>query len=222
MSVHDVSELKDEALPTALLDDIPEFGGFTEPPQPGPYRFRLPADMKGLWEPIDTPKGQRVKFTFDRDAPLTITQSAKDAGLVGTTFQTRLSNTERNRGGSEVSDLDYLLKALSPKGTKRPPSNKAYVEAVIALGSKEFGADISYNWSCNPTRNIRVADADGAVKEVEGTPGCGWRYYQGDKAPDQAKKLGYIGRTNGEYPLEITCTCGAIVRAFANLDNLRP
>ena len=35
--------LKDEVLPTAgqALADLPEFGSFREPPQPGAYRFQL-------------------------------------------------------------------------------------------------------------------------------------------------------------------------------------
>ena len=217
-SVHDVSELKDEPMPTGSLDDLPEYGGFTEPPQPGPYRFRLP-DLARCWEPYDTNDGQRVRVIFDRDNPLTII-TAKDPKVVGDGFHTRLSNQERTRGGVPVSDLAYLLKAFGAKA--KPASNKLWVEALVALSGKEFGADITYSWNCSVDRDIYVDDGKGGTQKVDGRKGCGWKYYQGDKQADAAKKVGYIGKANGEYPYEIQCQCGAVIRAFANLDQIRP
>jgi expansin (peptidoglycan-binding protein) len=78
-------------------------------------------------------------------------------------------------------------------------------------GGKEFSADLRYSWKCSQDRNIRVRDAQGAIQEVEGTKGCNTAYYQEDvpKAAD------------GTTPYEITCQCGALIRAFANVDNIR-
>jgi hypothetical protein len=50
------------------------------------------------------------------------------------------------------------------------------------------------------------------VQVVEGKKGCGEAYYQED-VPKNA---------DGQVPYEIQCgQCGALLRAFANLDNLR-
>jgi hypothetical protein len=86
------------------------------------------------------------------------------------------------------------------------------MRAVQRQAGKEFGADIRYSWKCSPDRDIRVRDNAGQIQPIEGKKGCGEAYYQEDvpKGP------------NGEIPYEITCgNCGALLRAFANLDNLR-
>lgn len=208
-------DLKDEKLPEQSFDDLPEFTGFQDPPQPGPYRFKLPGDLSHAWDKVESSRGERIALILDRDAPLLITQSA-GGRYNGETFTTRLSNVERKRGkdGPEVSDLDYLLKAtLGPEGktTKRPTSNKAYLEMVKQQAGKEFGADITYSFSCNVNRNIRVSDEAGKLVEVEGQKGCGKKIYQRD-----------VQKEEGEYPTLIQCPqCGAVLRAFANLENFR-
>lgn len=208
--------LKDEALPTAgqELADLPEFGTFKQPPQPGAYRFKLPGDLSAIYEPIDTPNLKpttRVRAIFDRDHPLLIVQSPGNK-VNGEPFETRISNVERPRGKDKsviASDWDYLLRGLGFKA--KPANNTEYVKALQAQAGKEFGADLSYSWKCSQDRNIRVRDAQGAVQEVEGTKGCNASYYQKDVSKNE----------NGEIPYEIQCTCGALLRAFANLDNIR-
>jgi hypothetical protein len=212
--------LKDEPLPaTSALDDLPEFGGFRTPPQPGPFRFKLPADLSHAWDLITTEKGQRVSLILDEHAPLQIIQSL-GSRYNGEPFHTRLTNNERNRGSNVVaSDLHYLLKAFGEKAA--PATNTLWIKAVSAQAGKEFGADISYNYSCNPNRNKRVADGSGQVIETN-EKGCGWRYYSGEGQMNANKKIGYVGKQgNGEYPTEVQCQCGAVLRAFGNLDNLR-
>jgi hypothetical protein len=210
-------DLKDEELPPMPLDDLPTFGGVPTPPQPGAYRFKLP-DMAKVYDTYDTPKGVRLKVVFDRDHALQITTSPGGKAN-GETFQTQLNGLERERGKDKAvsaSDLDYLIRALGVK--TRPASMKAYVELLQTFSGREFGADLSFSWNCNGNRNIRMLDASG--RNVEGDkPGCGRKYYQSDKTnkPDQKIERG----TNGEYPVELACSCGGIVRAFANLDNLR-
>jgi hypothetical protein len=86
------------------------------------------------------------------------------------------------------------------------------MQAVQKHAGKEFGGDIRYSWRCSTERDIRARDQQGQVQVVEGRKGCGESYYQED-VPKQG---------NGEVPYEIQCgKCGALLRAFANLDNLR-
>jgi hypothetical protein len=201
-------ELKEETLPAQAFDDLPDFGAFTPPPQPGPYRFTLPADLSKTWDVYETAKGQRVRLVLDRDAPLTIVASPGNKAN-GDSFQTRLSNQERKRGNVEASDLDYLLRAFGVK--TRPAGNKATVEVVSGFAGKTFGADITYSFGCNDTKNIRVVGADGKLEEVQGRLGCGKKYYQKDLSKD----------AQGNYPDQVQCACGAVLRVFANLDNIR-
>lgn len=210
-------ELKDEVLPTSGqdLDDLPTFGSFTPPPPPGGYRFQLPADLSGIWDVIDTPDKnppQRVKASFDRDHPLVIVQSPGGKSN-NEPFETRLTNNERQRGKDKAvtaSDMDYLLRALGEK--QKPRNNREYMQIVQRHAGKQFGADLRYSWRCSKDRDIRARDAQGQVQVVEGKKGCGEAYYQED-VPKGA---------DGAVPYEITCgQCGALLRAFANLDNLR-
>lgn len=211
--------LKEEALPTAgqALADLPEFGSFREPPQPGAYRFKLPTDMSSVYDVYDTPSKtppQRIRAIFDKDHPLTIIQSPGGKAN-NDPFETRISNEERSRGKDKsivASDMDYVLRAL--KVETKPGSNRAYIETMKLQGGKEFGADIRYSWKCSSTRNIRVKDAQGAVQEVEGRKGCDTSFYQED-LPNGGKDA------SGNVPTQIQCTCGALLRCFANLDNIR-
>lgn len=205
-------ELKDEKLPEQTFDDLPDFGTFTPPPQPGAYRFMFPANLAKVWETFDAPnKGQRIRAIFDRENPLTIVQSPANK-VNGDSFQTRISNAERKRGkdGPEASDMDYVLRALGEK--KRPSGNKAMAETFskVAAG-KEIGADLTYSWVCSADRDIRAYDDQGKTQVVEGTKGCGKKYYMKDVQRNE----------QGEYPYELQCECGAVVRAFANLENFR-
>jgi len=210
-------ELKDEVLPTSGqdLDELPTFGSFTPPPPPGAYRFQLPADLSSIWDLFDTPEKtppQRVKASFDRDHPLLIVQSPGGKSN-NEPFETRLTNNERKRGkGGEVtaSDMDYLLRALGEK--TKPKSNREYIQVVQRHAGKQFGGDLRYSWRCSKDRDIRARDGAGAVQVIEGKKGCGEAYYQEDVPKD----------ATGQMPSEVTCSnCGALLRAFANLDNLR-
>lgn len=206
--------LKDEAMPAQSFDDLPEFGGFTPPPQPGPYRFQLPGNLSKVWEVYDwADKGQRLRMLLDKDAPLLIVQSPGGRSN-NDTFQTRISNQERKRGkdGPEASDMDYLLKALGEKA--RPKNNREYVAAITKNAGKEFGADIEYSYVCNDKKNIWVyeSEAENAkLIEVENKPGCGKKYYQKDVTKSE----------DGTFPHQIECTCGGMVRCFANVSNFR-
>jgi hypothetical protein len=209
--------LREETLPTAGedLDDLPTFGGFAPPPPAGAYRVKLPMDLNAVWDLFDTPDlepKQRVRLQLDREHPLLIVQSPGGKSNQEP-YETSLTNKERKRGkdGVVASDLDYLLRALGEKA--KPKSNPEYIRAVQRHAGQEFGADIRYRWHCSRDRDIRARDAAGQIQVIEGKPGCGTSYYQEDvqKNPD------------GSVPYEVTCSqCGAWLRAFSNLDNLRP
>jgi hypothetical protein len=209
-------QLKDEAMPTAGddLGELPTFGTFSPPPPAGAYRFKLPTVLTGIWDTFDVPEKtppQRVKAIFDREHPLLIIQSPGGKHNQEP-FETRLTNNERKRGkgGSVVaSDLDYVLRACGV--SKKPKNNREYMVAVQQQGGKEFGADIRYSWRCSKDRDVRVRDAAGQFQVIEDKKGCGTAYYQED-----------VGKVNGEVPYEVTCEqCGATLRAFPNLDNIR-
>lgn len=215
--------------PTKLKDDVPSFdalpeerGSFTPPPQPGSYRFKLPAVINNF-DVFDAGEfGERMVHKFEDEHPLLIVQSPGKKHD-GEAFSTRLDNRPRPRGKEKVlvSDLDYLLRA---KGvTKKPDSNKAYGQALQALAGQEFGADVEWSWGCNKRRAARFVFDDGSVQRLEDPEstldgddagfkaGCGKYTYQGD-----------VQKVEGEYPLVIDCPeCNARVRAFANLRNFK-
>jgi hypothetical protein len=217
-SIQELSaELKDDLLPTSgqALDDLPTFGSFTPPPPPGAYTFQLPADLSAIYDTFDTPEKtppQRIKAIFDRDHPLLIVQSPQGKSN-NEPFETRITNNERSRGKDKsvtASDMDYLLRALGEK--QKPKSNKEYMQTLQRHAGQQFSADLRYSWRCSKDRDIRARDPQGSVQVVEGRKGCGEAYYQED-VPKGA---------DGQVPYEITCgNCGALLRAFANLDNLR-
>jgi len=219
--------LKDEELPTAgqMLDELPEFGARTPLPQPGTFRLKLPADLSRSWDTIDVTKNnvasQRVKLIFDKDNPLLIVQSL-GGRYDGQPLETGLTNNERARGSSGIvaSDLHYLIKAFGEKAV--PKNNVGWIRLVNTFGGKEFGADWTFSWNCGEHRDIYVPDGQGGSQKVDGKKGCGWRYYVGDGQPNPNKKIGYIAKPQGaDYPTDIQCSCGALVRAFGNLDNIR-
>lgn len=210
--------LKDETLPVSDLSDIPEFGTYTPPPQPGRYRFKLPLDLSAVYDVMDTDKGQRLKVIFDAEHPLTIIQTpAHRTEYMGTTFQTQVSGRERPRGKDkvEVADLSYLLKAV---GITQVKGNPDIVRQFSQKGGAEFSADITYSYGCREGQPIYLTDPADPSKLVkcDGVEfalqnGCGKRYYQDRDVKKDAQ---------GNYPLQHPCTCGAILRGFANLDRI--
>lgn len=208
-------DLHDEPIEPKHADDLPEFGGWAPPPQPGPMRFKLPPILDHIWEPYEANGHHYLRAIFDKDNPLVIVRSV--GGVHNNTpYQTRFANQRRQRGQFEASDLDYVLKALGEK--QLPTSNRGYAEALQKYPGGEFDADNTYSWSCNANRDRYGPDGSGGTTKEEGVKGCGARYYQAEKT----KKEGAgIAKVNGEYPYEIQCRCGAIVRAFANLDGIR-
>lgn len=203
--------LKNDAVGSDVdFDHLPKVGGFRPLIQPGNFRFRLPTNMGNLWEKVDASKGERVAAQFDQDTPLVIVQSPGGT-YNGEPFQTRISNVERPRGREkiEVSDMDYLLRALGHK--ERPKTNAAYIQALMQYPGKEFSATVEVQYSCNPNKDIYVDDGNGGSQQVPDHKGCGARYYQNDVA-----NL----KVDGKFPERIPCggeNCGASIRGFNQL-----
>lgn len=229
-------QLGNEKIGDVDFADMPaQRGGFTPLVQPGTYRFKFPVFDAGapIFDTIDTrDKGKRLNLIFSEAFALTIIQSPGGTAN-GQSFDARISNVERNRartGEPEVlvSDLDYLLRdALGVK--TRPKTNAEYAKAMIANASgKEFTADVEFTWNCAENRDIFTDNGDGNLQKVEGTKGCGARYYQGGRTGVQ-KVPADANDPNSPliYPERITCAgkdgvpCGAVIRAFTQLRNFK-
>ena len=215
-----------EAIDYGTMPD--QMGGFSEPPQPGVYRFRFPTRMDDLWETFDhvngKPPGKRLRARFDDSHPLTIVQSPLGA-LDGEPFQTSITNAERRRGKKDdptapfISDMDYINRDVWGLQTKPTGGNVGYAQEFQKHGGTELTATVTWNWFCNPKKNIYVQNEQGASVEVPNQAGCGRSYYQKDvekvlsnpQDPGSAKV----------YPYRIACECGASIRAFANLEQFK-
>jgi hypothetical protein len=217
-----INDFSDAPVQDAVdFDNLPQqMGSFSEPPQPGAYRFQLPKLTLANFEQMDDKDDaniKRVRLKLDQNAPLLIVQSL-GGKADGEPFQTQLNNKPRRRGRDAdapmASDLDYLLQALGVK--VRPTSPKAWVETLIAQSEKTFGADIEWSWRCADDKVIYADDGAGGQQEVPGQMGCGSRYYQKS-----------VDKVEGKYPYRIVCNgpgeqgCGASVRAYANLGRFR-
>lgn len=211
-----------EQLDYANMTD--QFGSFPDPPQPGPYRFRFPTRMDDLWEVFDhtngKPPGKRLRAKFDDTHPLTIIQSPQQQ-YDGEPFQTSITNAERRRGRTDdpsaqfISDMDYMNRDVWGLPGKPPGGNPGYAAEFIKHAGTEFGADVEWNWFCNDKKDIFVDNGQGGFTQVTGTKGCGTSYYQKD-----IQKVHAIAEDPASptiFPVRIQCTCGANVRAFANL-----
>lgn len=202
-------------------------GTFAEPPQPGDYRFKMPARMDDLWDTFDvngSNPGKRLAAVHDSAHPLTIIQSPKKAHD-GEPFECRITNAERKRGkkddptAPEISDMDYLFRDAFGI-TKKPVSNPAYAQEYQKHANAEFGAAIDWNWYCNDQKDIRVDNGQGGVTEVPGQKGCNSRYYIRDV--DKVLSNPADPTSPKVYPFRVTCQCGASLRAFANLARFKP
>lgn len=212
------------------FEDLQEQRAFAPPPAPGTYRFELPpaAALVNVFDVVQTDKGQRIKAQFKGDAPLKIVQSPGKA-LDGEPFSTTITNVERKRdrqGLVIASDMDYLLKGLGE--TVKAKTNKQYGDALVKHAGATFTADVEWSWSCNDRRPAyfeavdeqgqpsgQFGPMDDPTSALEGEDagkraGCGRRYYASD-----------VPKVDGQFPLRITCECGASVRAFANLTRFR-
>ena len=214
-----------QALDYANMPD--QLGGFSEPPQPGTYRFKFPPRMDDLWETFDhvngQPPGKRIRARFDETHPMTIIQSP-GGQLNGEPFQTSITNAERRRGKRDdptapyISDMDYINRDVFGLQTKPTGGNVGYAQEFMKHAGTELTATITWNWFCNPKKNIYADNGQGGVQEIQ-QAGCGASFYQKDieKIPSNPADA----NSPKVYPYRLTCTCGASIRAFANLEQFK-
>lgn len=194
-----------------------QYGLGLEPPQPGTYKFTLPADLANVFEALPMPNGPRIKAVLREASTLTLHKTD------GTTqpFPCEISNAERDYGDSgKSSDMAYVLAAVGsvPKDGK----NSSYGEAFKAAAGKSFIADVTLDASCNPKKGIY---RDGALDDNQ--KGCGQRFdmegYTPKRGPNKGKPVFAIPRDDsGKYATRFLCSCGAELRAWPRLRNFRP
>lgn len=229
--------LKKEEIPQEAPDELPEERGeFREPPQPGTYRFQLPAAIENCFDIIDVKQRdgdgkvvtdaagnpityQRVNLVLDGSNALVILQSPGNK-VNGEPFNTRISNIERDRWAGKdlkvkVSDLTYLLRAMAPEA--RPRTNEEFIQLCLqVLPNRQFTADVEWGGYCDDKKDAYFEFPDETGGKVyqpfkdegaaENRKGCGKRVYQ-SKWPHDAN--GYAARGK--------CECGASLFPRAQL-----
>jgi hypothetical protein len=218
-NINELNLSPDEEIPIDY-ENVPEESPGPQPtPQPGRYRFQLPADLASNWNKFQTQKGERVSIVFDSDHQLTIVKSKDDKNVawVGRAFNTRVTNAERPRrvrGTKDrvlVPDMTYMLQN-GLKSKARPRTNLEFINEMKRYGGKQFEADIEFTAYCDPKREIWAYDSEGTLAQVNGTVGCGKRFYQ-SQIPRES---------DGKYAERVGCPCGAVIRCFGNLANFGP
>jgi hypothetical protein len=216
-----------EALDYNTMPD--QMGTFVEPPQPGTYRFKVPARMDDIWEAFDhtngKPPGKRVRAKFDDAHPLLIVQSPGGT-RDGEPFLTSVTNAERRRGKKDdttapfISDMDYINRDVFGVPQK-PAGNVGYIQEFQKHASEEFTADVTWSWFCNPKKHIYADNGQGGLQEMQQL-GCSTNYYERDLKDAKVPVDPEHPTGPKVFPLRVTCGgCGANLRAFANLGNYR-
>lgn len=226
-------------------ENIPEeLGAFKPVPQPGSFRFRIPASIDDCFDTVEIAQfegegDQRkpimrdgkpvtktyIQLVFDRDKALAIVQS-KGGVYDGEDYSTRISNVPRNRFAGkgvkvQVSDLTYLLRALDP--TARPVDNEQFVHACLAaLPGREFGADIEWSGYCNPKKDAMFpfeGTEPGSIVYETSTPEGASEPQKGCGAKVYQSDWPKVG---GLYAERATCPgCNASIRPFGQLARFR-
>ncbi len=212
-------DLSDDPRPTDFNNMAEQKGQFQPMLQPGTYIFQLPATIEPKqFEQFQVPdQGPTLRLNFKDDKAL------KNL-TTGDSFSTQLNNMTITRGkkGEEKTgdDLAYLIRAV---GGMLPPNagNKTYATELQKHGGKKFKADSVISARCNPKSDIYK---DG--QPVSGRKGCGQKFdmraYDIKNGVNAGKKVLAIQRDKeGVWAEGVLCPCGAEVRAFANLTNIR-
>lgn len=189
-------------------DDLPEaVGGVRNLPQPGTYRFRIPTTVAEVYATVQTvERGQRILADFSGVHSLVMVPS-------GQPFAARISNVERKIKDKLTSDMAWML--VDAFGWKGPlPNSSAYIHALNEQAGKEFVADVEWQSSCNPKREIFK---DGKVQK--GSAGCGARFaLRAYPRKDGGEVFQIPKAPGGAWVDEFSCPkCSAVVRAFGQL-----
>lgn len=197
---------------------------FTEPPQPGTYQFRLPPSeaLYSCFEKVnDLNQGERIAAVLKDAAVLwNITRNES----YGTRFTNVIRYITRDKVELAISDMALLLKAVDsiPDGN----SNAAYANALIKAGGRQFLADNTLTANCAPARDTYAHNETTGRTEIRtGIKGCGQRYRVEGYTPRGGGKPVFAIPHDQDDPskvaLRFTCTCGASLRAWPQLQGFR-
>lgn len=206
--------LPPDGLSEEIPVDLPELGGFTQLP-PGDYDFRLPANLAECWSTYVLEKGgTHLRLSFDQEHPMIVLGGEHDGEPF--MYQSFTSQTRpRGKDQAQLSDLAYLLR--DGLKDKRPITGKPQLAAAINEGAgKIVRANIQLTAQCRDDKPIRV-EQDGVMTTVEGTMGCGARFYQGYRG-NRANTFAIPKDDKGQPATSFVCVCGANLRAFPSVN----
>jgi hypothetical protein len=207
------------------FDNMPTGIGatFAEPPQPGTFLFRLPPSevlFSAFEKLVDPEQGERIAVVL-KEASALFNETLKQP------YGTRLTNVVRyiTRSGSQlaISDMAMLLKAVG--SIPDSGSNAAYVNALVKAGGRQFLADNTLTATCSPTKDTYHHNPNTGRSELRpGTKGCGQKYRVEGYTPKGGKPpvLSIPHDEEGKVALRFTCTCGAELRSWPQLQGFRP
>lgn len=212
-----------ESLPADM--ELPaQMGSFTTL-MPGVDTFQLPPNLAQAYELYDEKERdkdgkeiengkiiQRIRFIFDNDAPLTVVGGPNN----GETMRARITSSPRKRGkkGSDapsVADLAYLLR-ISLNDKTVVFTTRDWHAAVSKHAGEHIRLKHGLRGSCNPKGVRYIDNGEGGSKEdPSGTMGCG-KYYRSKDFKQE----------DGTYSTELDCDCGAVIRAFEDIEQYLP
>lgn len=211
--------LRDDVYTEEIPQELPEQGGsFVPNLKPGPYWFRIPAEVSQLWAAFDQTKDvlsgqplaqpiQRLQLKFDRDHPLVVVGGTEDGSVLTQTISNMPRKRSKKADVPPVSDMTYLLREGLQDNTP-VNSPKTWMAAINAHAGHIFPAEVGLQGQCRKDKVRYIPDGQGGqIEDPAGTLGCGERYYT------QAFK-----QADGTYAERIMCKCGAVVRGFAQID----
>jgi len=217
----------DEQIPD--FDTLPaQIGDFADPIQPGPYIFVMPKSGPKFTPIVDKDNKPRLKAEFHDHLQLRI-----EGMMDRFRFTCDSIPYPKGEGKPKVSKMTYLLAALKevPNSGSRKDMGEA-LDRACAREGKFLGTTSLSGW-CNAEKDIYTEEGKKA-----GTKGCGRRFSSNPYAPDATKiaanKALQQDPYHGErfaipvdpsdptkYSLKFKCKCGAVLRAYSNIDVFR-
>lgn len=207
------------------FDNMPTGIGaaFQEPPQPGTFVFRLPP-AEALFSCFDKTmvpdQGERL-IAILKDAAALYNETLKQSYGLRITNVTRYITRDNEQ--MAVSDLAMVLKAVDSLPANG--SNPAYAQALIKAGGRRFIADNTLTATCSTTKDTYHHNPNTGRSELRaGVKGCGQRFRVEGYTPKKggAVVLSIPREEDGKVALRFTCTCGAELRAWPQLQGYRP
>ena len=113
--------------------------------------------------------------------------------------------------GQEIGVSDWLeVDQARIDSFAAATGDRQWIHVDVERANREMGGTIAHGYL---TLSL-IPYLSSQIVEVEGKPGCGTGIYQED-LPNHGKGA------DGKVPTQIQCSCGAVLRAFANLDHMR-